>query len=104
GNVTISGKGFAAGDKIRLILTTDESKFYVADILSFDDQSANFALPEGFTAGRYKIVLIRGSQELIMGTSSISIVIDGNMPDLPGKTIKGLVHSNGAGVPGVVVS
>lgn len=104
GNVTISGKGFASGDKIRLILTTDESRFYIVDILSFDDQSASFALPEGFTAGRYRIVLLRGSQELTLGTSSISIVIGGNIPDIPGKTIKGLVHSNGAGVPGVVVS
>lgn len=104
GNVTISGKGFAAGDRIRLILTTDESRFYVADILSFDDQSANFALPDGFTTGRYRIVLIRGSQELALGTSSINIIIGGELPDIPGKTIKGLVHSNGAGVPGVVVS
>ncbi len=104
GNITISGKGFAAGDKIRLTLATDESRVYTADILSFDDKSASFALPEGFTTGRYKIVLIRGSQELTLGSSSISIVMGGSLPDIPGKTIKGLVHSNGTGVAGVVVS
>ncbi len=104
GEVNISGKGFAAGDKIRLILVTDESRFYIADIISFDDHSAKFGLPDGFTAGRYKIVLIRGGQELTLGTSSISIIIGGNLPDKPGMAIKGLVHSNGAGVPGVVVS
>lgn len=104
GDITISGKGFAAGDKVRLILTTDESRVHIADILSFDDHSAKFALPDGFITGRYKIVLLRGSQELVLGTSTINIVISGALPDIPGKTVKGLVHSNGTGVPGVVVS
>ncbi len=104
GNVTISGKGFAAGDKIRLILATDESRVHIADILSFDDHSAIFALPDGFTPGKYKIVLVRGSQELTLGASTINIIVGGTLPDIAGKTIKGLVHSNGAGVPGVVVS
>ncbi len=104
GDITISGKGFATGDKIKLILTADESRFHIADILSFDDHSAKFALPEGFTTGKYRIVLIRGSQELTLGASSINIIIGGDLPDIPGKTIKGLVHSNGVGLPGVVVS
>lgn len=104
GDVIISGKGFASGDKFKLVLTTNTSQFYIVDIKSFDDQSATFALPEGFSNGKYQIVLIRGTQELVLGTSTINIIVSSDIPDKDGMTIKGIVHSNGTGIPGVVVS
>ncbi len=104
GQITLSGKGFAAGDKVRLVLTSDEGQAYTIDIASFDDSSATFTLPEGFDTGQYRIVLIRGSEELTLGTSRINIVIEANLPDRDGMTLKGLVYSNGVGIAGVVVS
>lgn len=104
GAITLSGKGFAEGDKFKLVLTTDESRVYTVDILSFDEASATFTLPAEFTAGQYRIVLIRGTEELTLGTTTINIVIESDIPDKDGMTVKGIVHNNGVGLPGVVVS
>ncbi len=104
GDVTISGKGFTANDKIRLVLITDDSRLYTVDLLSVDEHSATFTLPEGFAAGKYQLVLVRGDQELALGASTFNILIATDLPDRAGMTVKGLVHSNGAGVAGVVVS
>lgn len=103
GNITLQGKGYAAGDKFKLVLS-DNSQVYVVDILSFDDLSATFRLPEGFTTGTYQIILVRNDRELTLGTSAISIVIVSDLPDISGMTVKGVVYSDGAGIPGVVVS
>lgn len=104
GTVTIQGKGFAEGDRFRLVLTTDQGQTHTVDLLSFDSSSATFTLPEGLSAGTYRVVLVRGSQEMILGTTTINIVIESNLPDIEGMTIKGVVHSNGVGIAGVVVS
>jgi len=104
GEITLSGKGFADGDRFRLVLITDESQSYTVDLLSFDEDSATFTLPENFNSGQYRIVLLRGSQELTLGASKINIIIESNVPDKSGMTVKGIVYSNGLGVAGVVVS
>lgn len=104
GDITLQGKGFADGDAFKLILTTDESRSYSIEVLSVDATSATFTLPEGFTTGIYQIILVRGSEELTLGTSTINIVIASNLPDIAGMTVKGVVYNNGAGIPGVVVS
>ena len=104
GQITLSGKGFAEGDKFKLILTTGTSPIHTIELLSFDEASATFTLPEGFTTGTYQIVLVRGTEELVLGTSKINIVIESNLPDKDGMTVKGIVYSNGAGVAGVVAS
>lgn len=104
GEISLAGKGFADGDVFRLILTTDETQSYTVDILSFDETSATFSLPDGLETGSYRIVLVRGSEELVLGTTRINIVIVSDLPDRDGMTVKGLVYSNGVGIPGVVVS
>lgn len=104
GEITLSGKGFAEGDKFRLILTSDEGRTYTLDLLSFGDASATFALPADFTTGQYRIVLVRGDQEFTLGTCKINIVLQTDLPDKEGMTVKGLVYCNGVGVAGVVVS
>ncbi len=40
----------------------------------------------------------------MLGTSTINIIVSSDIPDKDGMTIKGIVHSNGTGIPGVVVS
>lgn len=104
GDVTLSGKGFLAGDNIKLILLTDVSQSYTIPLSEFDNVSATFKLPNDFATGRYQIVLIRGDQQLILGVSTITIVVVSVIPDVDGMTVKGLVHTNGVGIQGVVVS
>lgn len=104
GEITLSGKGFAEGDKFRLVLTTDAGQTHTIDLLSFDESSATFSLPEGFKAGKYQIILVRGSEELTLGTSTINIVMTSDIPDKDGMTVKGVVYSDGQGMAGVVVS
>jgi hypothetical protein len=104
GDITLQGKGFAEGDTFKLILTTDGNLSYTIEVKSVDASSATFTLPEGFASGTYQIVLVRGGEELTLGTSTINIIILNNLPDIDGMTVKGVVHSSGAGIPGVVVS
>lgn len=104
GNVTISGKGFAEGDQFKLISDADASQFYIANATSVDNQSASFALPEGVLSGKHRIVLVRGDQELLLGSTIITIIVAGDIPDKAGMTVKGVVYSNGEGIPNVVVS
>lgn len=104
GDITIAGKGFASGDKFKLILTSDAGQTVTIDIVSFNETSATFTLPAGFTSGTYKIVLIRGSEELTLGTTRINIVVESNLPDKEGMTVKGIVYNNGVGIPNVLVS
>lgn len=104
GTITLTGKGFQTGDKIKLVLSTDENKTYVADVTAVTEQSVSFTLPEGVETGRYKISVVRGENTLSLGSTTFNVGINTNIPDKEGMTIKGVVYSNGKGVPDVVVS
>jgi hypothetical protein len=104
GNITITGKGFAINDKIRLTVNSDPSVIYVCNIISLTDQTATFTLPAGVTSGLYKISVTRGDDSLSLGSLTLNIVVSTDIPDIEGMTIKGVVYSDGVGVPGVVVS
>lgn len=104
GTITLSGKGFEEGDKIKLILTSDENQTYNIAVSAVDDKSVSFALPEGVLSGTYKIVVVRGNEELLLGSANIRITVAISVPDVAGMTVKGIVYSNGVGIPGVVVS
>jgi hypothetical protein len=104
GSITFSGKGFKVGDKIRLILATDEQETYLADVTSATETSVTFTLPDGVSTGKYKFVLMRDNQTLSLGTTTLNIIANIDVPDVPGMTVKGAVYSNGVGIEGVVVS
>ena len=104
GEITINGKGFKTGDQIQFTSVSDESKKYTLNITSVTDQTAAFTLPPDISTGRYELSVIRDGQSLKLGTLMLNIIVDSAIPDIPGMTVKGIVYSNGKGIPGVVVS
>ena len=104
GDLTLTGKGFAPGDQIRLTSSSDANKQYVVNIKSRSDRNITFTLPVGITSGNYKITLIRSTESLILGSFLLNVVANINIPDVAGKTVKGVVYCNGAGIPDVVIS
>ena len=104
GEVTITGSGFAAGDQMVFVLTTDAGKVYTATVTSVTGQSASFILPAGITSGAYTLTVKRSSDSMTLGTLTINVVADNTIPDKSGMTLKGVVYCDGEGVPGVVVS
>ncbi len=104
GPVTLSGKGFALNDQIRLVLVSDTTKIFQTSVNSATDQAAIFSLPAGITSGTYRLTVKRGNESLLLGTFSINVIADTNIPDVAGKTVKGVVFCDGKGIPGVVVS
>lgn len=104
GDITITGKGFVAGDQIQIVLTTDAGKVYLITVASVTATSVTFTLPAGVTSGTYKITVFRGDDSLYLGSTSINIISGDEIPDIAGMTIKGMVFCNGEGIPGVTVS
>lgn len=104
GDITFDGKGFKVGDKILLILATDEQEIYSANVTLVTTTSVTLTLPDGMNTGRYRFVLVRGDKILSLGTSTLNIIANFDVPDIPGMNIKGVVYSSGIGIPGVVVS
>jgi hypothetical protein len=104
GEITLTGKGFAVNDQIRLTSSTDQSKEFVSSVKSVTDQSATFALPANLPSGNYKITVTRGNKSLPLGSITINVNAGTTIPDLAGMTVKGVVYSDGKGIPGVVVS
>lgn len=103
-NFTIFGEGFTNGDKIRLSSSSDSNSKYTSNISTFTDSEAAFTLPEGISTGRYSITIIRGNKSQLLGSAQLNIIVDTDIPDKEGMTIKGIVSSDGVGVEGVVVS
>lgn len=104
GEMSITGKGFQAGDQIQFTLVGDDTKKYTANVSSVSEQSATFTLPSGISTGKYEIAVTRGDKTLKLGSLMLSIIVDSKIPDIPGMTVKGVVYSDGQGLPGVVVS
>ncbi len=104
GSITITGKGFAANDEIRLTQVSDPSKVYISAISTVTANDATFVLPDQLPTGSYKITVIRGQDSMLLGALNINIVADSNIPNVAGMTVKGVVSCNGEGIPGVVVS
>lgn len=104
GTIIISGNGFELNDIIVLTLISDATKVYNCTVVSINGSNVTFALPVDITTGNYRITVKRGAESMLLGSFLLNITLDTNIPDLPGMTIKGLVYSDGEGVPGVVVS
>lgn len=104
GEIILTGSGFALNDQIEFVLTSDAGKVYTAVLTSVTGQSGTFILPAGIASGTYRLTVKRGTDSMVLGTVTINVVADTSVPDKPGMTVKGVVYSDGEGVPGVVVS
>ena len=104
GDITLTGKGFAVDDEIHLALFSDPDEEYISIVVSVTEQSVTFSLPDGIHSGKYTLTVSRGEESMLLGSVTINIVADTDIPDKPGMTIKGVVYCDGAGIPGVTVS
>lgn len=103
-DITITGKGFAIGDQIRLTSAKDANIVYNINLKAVTDNNATFTLPNNITSGNYKVTVVRGVESLLLGSFLINIITGTNIPNIEGMTIKGVVYSDGVGIPNVVVS
>lgn len=102
--IMITGKGFEIGDQIHFTSKNGNSEKYSTTVTSVTPQSATFSIPTGILSGNYTITVSRSDKSLMLGSLSLSIIVDATIPDKEGMTVKGIVYSDGVGIPGVVVS
>lgn len=103
-NVTITAKGFASGDIIKFASKSETSKVFQFPVSNVTANSATINIGSTINSGVYNISALRGTKELALGSTTLSIQAVSTIPDIAGKNIKGIVYCNGKGVSGVVVS
>lgn len=104
GDVTLTGRGFALEDEMKLTAKGGAENVFTSVVKSVVESSVTFPLPTGISSGRYQLDVNRGLQQQSLGTVVLEIEADNTLPDREGMTIKGVVSCGGVGVPGVVVS
>ncbi len=104
GSITLTGKGFAVDDEIRISSFSDPSRVYTCKVTAVTATGATFSLPDLFETGSYRLTVVRGSESMALGSLTINVVASSTIPDMAGMTVKGVVSCNGEGVAGVVVS
>ncbi len=99
-SIIINGSGFKAGDQIQFSSWSNADDKYTVAVGSVTAQSVTVSVPKGIKWGNYTLTVIRGDEKLGLG----SLEILSEVPDKAGMTIKGIVHSDQKGIPGVIVS
>jgi hypothetical protein len=102
--IAITGKGFQIGDTIIIESISNNDTSYSTPVIAVTEISASFLLPGEMTSGTYKLIVSREDEQLTLGTTLINITVNTDIPDIEGMTVKGVIYSDGEGVPGVVVS
>ena len=95
--IMITGKGFEIGDQIHFTSKNGNSEKYSTTVTSVTPQSATFSIPTGILSGNYTITVSRSDKSLMLGSLSLSIIVDATIPDKEGMTVKGIVYSDGVG-------
>lgn len=102
--ITIGGRGFAKGDKLHLqSRSASDVAFTVGDPTVTDD-GIMFRLPDGIRSGDYTISVERGDRRMELGTISLNIVVQTDIPDKQGMNVKGFISCKGNPLAGVSVS
>lgn len=104
GNTRILGKGFQANDEITLESLDGLARSFQIRLAETEATHASFLLPADFVEGRYTVLISRGDVKQTLGSSTFNFVLRADLPDIAGKTIKGVVHIAGKGLANVVVS
>lgn len=103
-DITITGNGFATGDKLVFTSTTNSALRFEFMVNVISTSSITINIGSSISSGTYNIKAVRGTKEISLGSAIISIQTNTNIPDVAGKNIKGVVYCNGRGIPNVVVS
>jgi hypothetical protein len=104
GDIILTGKGFEVDDVIRFVLASDNSNEYTSSVTSVTATTVTFPLPDGIFSGVYSITVERGEESLSLGSVTINVLADLDIPDINGMTVKGVVYCDGQGISGVTVS
>ena len=100
----IMASGFAAGDFLKFVSSSDASVSFTAPVTDITASSVSFAIPAGMPSGSYALYACRGEKSVSLGTIAVTILADTDVPEKDGMTVRGIVYCDGAGVPGVTVS
>lgn len=100
---SFQGSGFAMGDQLVFVALTDATKSFTIQLKAITANNCTFTIPANFTANSYRISVTRGTQSLLLGSSTIEVPF-ANIPDVAGMTAKGSVYAAGVGLANVIVS
>jgi len=103
-DVSILGSGFAAGDKLIFVSTENSSLKYEFTVANVTNSGITINIGSSISSGRYNITAVRGTKQISLGTTTLSLQSNISIPDITGKNIKGMVYCNGKGVANVIVS
>ena len=101
--LTIQGKGFAAGDSLSLIDTATGEETALT-VTTLDYAYVTFAVPQELPTGSYRLVVRRGNANQVLGILRFRRSLDVQIPDRDGMTVKGVVFCGSVPVAGAVVS
>ena len=101
--IAIRGKGFKNSDKICFI--AEDGEEYNAETVESTGTELRVIVPISMKGGNYVARLDReDGSSLMLGHTQIYWVLDADVPDKDGMTVKGTVSCDGKGLAGVVVS
>lgn len=100
---SFQGSGFAMGDQLVFVALTDATRNFTIQLKAITTNNCTFTIPANFTANSYRISVTRGTQSLLLGSSTIEVPF-ANIPDVAGMTVKGSVYAAGVGLANVTVS
>lgn len=92
----VLGKGFQAGDRMRLESVDDEKSSFLCDA-TVTDASIGFEIPGGFVSGNYRMVLMRGDARCPIGFVELTLSDNPTLQNLPQVIAhRGFHTTNGA--------
>ena len=103
-DISIQGTGFASGDKLIFISVDNPNLKYPFNVANVTTSGVTINIGSAIVSGRYNITAARGTKEISLGTTTLSIQVNVSIPDIAGKNIKGFVYCNGKGIANVIVS
>lgn len=101
GSISFVGVGFESGDVIKFLNGSNE---YAGTNERVADKFIRFHLPEETPSGDYDVYLDRGEISTKLGSTRLNIMLNVDIPDKDGATIKGVIHYNEIRIEGVMVS
>ncbi len=101
--IEVKGHGFQESDVVTF--TAEDGTVYTATTESVSDTGISVTVPPEMPNGTYVGRLVRADgNSMMLGHTKLQWVLDINVPDKDGMTVKGTISCNGKGLAGVVVS
>lgn len=98
-------RGYGFNDSDRLTLISEDGEEYATTPYSVGENWLEVMVPKDIDGGIYKCRLDRaGGNAFMLGHTEIYWILDTDVPDKPGMTIKGTVSCDSKGIEGVAVS